>query len=92
MRAKEWDSLGLDLGKGSALDLQRKTGESANDNRSNYQFLSRTFSQGVAITQIVDLKILDVVAIGNIRLARLSIGSSRVFSCWAVGLRQSISY
>lgn len=76
MRAKETGKFGLDLGKGSALDLQRKTGESANDNRSNYQFLSRTFSQGVAIAQIVDLKIFDVVAIGNIRFARLSVRSS----------------
>lgn len=43
-----------------------RSGESANDNRSNYHFLCRALGQGISVAQIVDLNIFDVVSVRDI--------------------------
>lgn len=41
-------------------------GKSANDNRSNYRLLSPAIGQGVAVAQVIDLDVFDVVTLRNI--------------------------
>lgn len=42
------------------------TGISASDKGDNYHLLSRPLRQGVAIAQVIDLNVLDVVSICDI--------------------------
>lgn len=43
--------------------------ESANDNRSNYQLLSRALGQGVTVAQVVDFDVFDEVTVRDVGLS-----------------------
>lgn len=48
--------------------MRNIAGVSASDNGNIYHLLSRSLREGVAIAQIIDLNILDVVPICNVDL------------------------
>lgn len=70
------------------------TGISASDKGDNYHLLSRPLRQGVAIAQIIDLNVLDVVSICDVDFGVQSccaLGGGRLgILCRVVGLSHSI--
>lgn len=53
-------------------------GGSASTTRSNYHLLSRAFCESVAIAQVIDLDIFDIVSISNVDLGIQLSGSINV--------------
>lgn len=69
-------------------------GLSASDKGSNYHLLSRTLRQGIAIAQIIDLNVLDVVSIRDVDFGiqlRCALGGGRLgILCRVVGLFDNV--
>lgn len=70
------------------------TGISASDKGDNYHLLSRSLRQGVAIAQIIDLNVLDVVTICDVDFSiqlRGTLGGGRLgILCRVVGLSDNV--
>lgn len=74
--------------------MRNMTGVSASDKGYNYHLLSRSLRQGVAIAQIIDLNVLNVVSICDVDFgvqSRCALGGGRLgILCRVVGLSHNV--